>query len=108
MLGYGHESPGHPSQCANEVAVATEAQICMRAGAHRLEVLLVCIETPFRTSVERCNDGRTPAFLQGSISVCFSAYERYATLVVPDACPLLCGASPERPPARTGHRCRAC
>src|SRR5438034_11542840 len=63
--GYGRESPGHPSQCANEVAAATEAQICMRARAHRLEVLSVSIKTPFRTSVERWNDGRTPCIHAG-------------------------------------------
>ena len=71
MLRYGRESPGHPSQCANEVAVATKAQMCMRAGAHRLEVLSVSIETPFRTSVERCNDGRTPCILAGEYQCLF-------------------------------------
>ena len=47
---------------------ASEAQICMRARARRLVVLLVSIKTPFRTSVERWNDSRTPVSLDRGVS----------------------------------------
>ncbi len=66
-LDMGVSRERDPATCERR-AYCSEARICMRARARRLVVLLVSIETPFRTSVERWNDGRTPRHSCGGVS----------------------------------------